>query len=72
MIETMNMNSVVSYLLLETQAKKIKDKKRAILYFPFQLSRLRDLYLQSFTKYLRQTLVFMWNWALREKLSFYF
>ena len=28
--------------------------------------------LQSFTKYLRQTLVLMWNNAVREKLDFYF
>ena len=34
MIEKMNKNSVVAYLLIETQAKKIKDKKRVILYFP--------------------------------------
>ena len=27
---------------------------------------------QSFTKYLRQTLVFMWDNALREKFNFYF
>ena len=31
-----------------------------------------DSFLQSFTKYMRQTLVFMWNSALRKKLSFYF
>ena len=29
-------------------------------------------YLQSFTKYSRQTLVFMWNSALREKFNFSF
>ena len=27
---------------------------------------------QSFKEYLRQTLVFMWNSALREKFNFYF
>ena len=27
---------------------------------------------QLFTKYLRQTIVFMWNSTLREKLNFYF
>ena len=27
---------------------------------------------QSFTKYLRQTLFFMWNSTIREKFSFYF
>ena len=30
------------------------------------------LFLQSFTKYLGQSLVFMWNTALREKFNFYF
>ena len=32
----------------------------------------KNVYLQTFTKYLRQTLVFMWNSALREKFNFYF
>ena len=31
---------------------------------------LNNINLQSLTKYLRQTLVFMWNSALREKLFF--
>ena len=30
------------------------------------------LILPPFTKYLRQTLVFMWNGSLREKFNFYF
>ena len=41
---------------------KVKEQKVGLL----------SMLLQLWTKYLRQTLVFMWNSALREKFNFYF
>ena len=38
----------------------------------FHVNTLLVTFLQSFKKYMRQTLVFMWNSALREKLNFCF
>ena len=43
-----------------------------IVEFTCATSRAVILYLQSFTKYLRLTLVFIWNSALREKFNFCF
>ena len=39
---------------------------------PGELEAKNCLWRQPFTKYLRQTLVFMWNSALREKFNFFF
>ena len=41
-----------------------------IVKFTCATSRAVILYLQSFTGYLRLTLVFIWSSALREKFSF--
>ena len=41
---------------------KVKEQKVGLL----------SMLLQLWTKYLRQTLVFMWNSALQEKFNFYF
>ena len=54
--------------------------KRVCKYFQIKkIVEYHDLYVQSdtlllqlWTKYLRQTLVFMWNSTLREKFNFYF
>ena len=45
-----------------TIQNKVKEQKVGLL----------SMLLQLWTKYLRQTLVFMWNSALREKFNFYF
>ena len=47
------------------------DKGMARIYV-HELSSFGPPNLQSFTKYLRLTLVFMWNSALREKFIFCF
>ena len=37
-----------------------------------KIRKKKNKTLESFTKYLRQNLVFMWKSALREKFNFYF
>ena len=52
--------------------KKI-ERTRTTWFFTGELSKnFQNIYLQSWTKRLRQTLVLMWNSALQDKGSFYF
>ena len=48
------------------------SKKLVLLYMDYLILFYMDDDLQSFTKYFRQTLVFMWNSALRETFNFFF
>ena len=48
------------------------SKKLVLLYMDYLILLYMDYDLQSFTKYFRQTLVFMWNRALRETFNFFF
>ena len=59
----------ISKTKLEIDNIKILSNIKAKLLI---LKELNNKYLQARTKYLRKTLVFVWNSALRQKFHFYF